>query len=410
MVVCRDSAVKIIQLATVLAVLVVAVAPEPAAAQICPNGPQTLSEQIAGAEDILLVKWLSGVPGKRSNGSTKFEVVEVGNQHAAGKLKQGSKVRLNSYRPGKPDELFLLPGTLGEHDKIEWIDPVKMTPAAFEYVKNLPKPDQAAIERLEHFLKYLEHSDEIVRNDAFSEFSDAAHPDLVQLAGKLPIDKLRTWFTSDAVSNQHWGLYGVLLGLCGTNEDAMMLERMILESTDKFRLGINGVMSGYLLLTGEKGLAVLDETKLKNRMVFMETYAAMQALQFMWNYGENRINSDRLRQSMRILLDCPEMTEWVVYELARMKDWSVQDQLMKIYESYDTPEYNEPSIKLAIARYLLSAVRDTEIKNADGEAGGVAANPKELPAHVDQAQKHLAELARRDPKTVEQAKRFFVPK
>ena len=128
----------------------------------------------------------------------------------------------------------------------------------------------------------------------------------------------------------------MMLGLCGNADDAKLMEEKIVEQTDDFRLGVDGIMGGYLLLTGDKGLELIEKQKLTNsKAPFSETYAAMQALRFMWQYGDGRISVDRLRQSMRLLLDRPELADLVIADLSRMKDWSVQDKLMSLY---DAPE------------------------------------------------------------------------
>ncbi|GIS58489.1 MAG: hypothetical protein CM1200mP2_07140 [Planctomycetaceae bacterium] len=103
-------------------------------------------------------------------------------------------------------------------------------------------------------------------------------------------------------------------------------------------------MSGYLLLVGEKGLPLIEQLKLKNQFLvdangkvltdkkgrkklvpFSETYAAMQALRFMWSYADGRIAKPRLGQSMRILLDRPKLADLVIADLARWKDWSIRE-------------------------------------------------------------------------------------
>lgn len=379
------------------------------ACPFCSAPSLTLTEQLAGADSAVLVKWVSGTPAKLSDaGSTDFEIVDVVHQHAAGKLKAGSKLNLVRFRSGKPGDLFLLLGTLGAGN-VEWGSPLEVTQAGYDYMKNSPKTDQPAVKRLAYFLKYLEHADRMIGDDAFGEFANAAYSDVVQLSKELPREKLRTWLTSSMVSPGRIGLYGMMLGLCGTDDDVKLMERKILEGTEDFRLGIDGVMGGYLLLTGEKGLGLLSEKKLKDKKApFSETYAAMQAIRFMWQYGDNRISAERLREAMRILLERPELADLVIADLARMKDWSVQDRLVDLYEA---DAYNIPSIKRAIVRFTLAAAKDVP-KKEEGTTGGsaVAATPEEVPAHVVKAQKCLEELEKRDPKTVHEAKRFFLLK
>jgi len=151
------------------------------------------------------------------------------------------------------------------------------------------------------------------------------------------------------------------------------------------------------LLKRDKGLDVLDKHKLQNKKIpFSETFAAMQALRFMWTYGTGKIAPERLQQSMRILLDRPEMADLVIADLARWKDWSLQDKLMKMYGE---GEYNVPSVKRAIVRYMLVSSKDV----TNGGGGAVA-----IPPHAANGQKLLDELRKKDPKTVSEAERFFV--
>ena len=130
----------------------------------------------------------------------------------------------------------------------------------------------------------------------------------------------------------------------------------------------------------------------------------MMGLRFMWQYGTGRIPNERLMQSMRILLERPELADLVIADLARWNDWSVQDRLMDIYGKGD---YNIPSIKRAIIRYMLAS---TQHKTA-GAAGVPSAPPK--PAgdishdYVERGKRDLEQLRKRDPKTVKEAERFF---
>ena len=404
--------------------LLAAVALTPVSVLACPfcSAPSlTLTEQLAGADATVLVKWAGGTVAKANDtGATEFEVVEVVHQQAGGQLAKGTKISLIRYRSGRAGDLFLLLGTLGG-GTIEWGSPLEVTQPGFDYMKHSPKPDQPAVQRLGYFLKFLEHPDKMIGDDAFGEFANASYADVVLLAKEMPRDKLRGWLTAKETSAGRLGLYGMMLGLCGTEADVKLMEQKILETTDDFRLGIDGVMGGYLLLTGDKGLAVIDEKKLKDKKApFSETYAAMQALRFMWQYGDGRISLERLRQSMRILLERPELADLVIADLSRMKDWSMQDRLMTMY---DEEAYNVPSIKRAIVRYMLAATKDTGAKKpvedkATGDKAAsekpavteVAAPPAESLPHVVHAQECLAEIEKKDPKTVTEAKRFFLLK
>jgi hypothetical protein len=335
-------------------------------------------------------------------------------QPDGGKLIKGGKINLIRYRAAKPGDQFMLFGTKVE-PAIEWGSPLEVTKTAYQYIKDTPKPGQAPVDRLKYFLKYLETGDRMIADDAFGEFANAAYADVAKLSDQLPRDNLRKWLSAKEVAPGRMGLYGMMLGLCGNDDDAKLLADKIFEQTDEFRLGIDGIMGGYLLLTRDKGLTQLEDKKFKDKKApFSETYAAMSAVRFMWQYGDGRITQDRLRESMRLLLDRPELADLVIADLSRMKDWTVQDKLMSMYDD----EANIPSVKRAIVRYMLSSVKDTGLPKKDsatlGGAGAVASSdtepPADLPEHVVKGQKCLKELEAKDPKTVNEAKRFFVLK
>lgn len=355
----------------------------------CSAPSLTMTEQLAQANASLLVKWAGGQPAKDQDGGfTEYEIVEVVNQPTGSKLAKGNKVKLVRYRAAKAGDLYMLLGTTAGA-VIDWGSPIEVTEESFTYIKNAPSPELPTKARLQYFLKYLEHPNPMVSTDAYGEFANAPYADITPIADQFPRQKLREWLADPQVSPSRHGLYGLMLGLSGKEEDVAVLEQKIFEPTNEFRLGIDGIMGGYLLLTGEKGLTQIEDKKFKDKKVaFSETYSAMQALRFLWQYGDGKFEPDRLRQSMRLLLDRPELADLVIADLARWKDWTVQDRLMSMYgkEPFDVP-----SVQRAIVRYMLACSKDMAAADAD----------------VMRATQNLADLEARDPKTVADAKRFF---
>lgn len=381
------------------------------AAKCCPfcSAPSlTLSEQLTQADAAVLVQWVDGkAPEEKTAGSTTYSIIEV-SRGPKDKLKKDDKITVPRYRAGKKGDLFLLFGT--KDKDIEWSSPLEVTEATYQYIVQAPSPEAMPSKRLAYFLKFLEYPDQLVSNDAYGEFANAPYEEIVKIADKMDRAKISKWVASKETSPTRLGLYGLLLGLCGNKDDAELMRQKIEEKTEDFRLGIDGVTSGFLLLTGGEGLSVIDKTKLKAKNVpFSETYAAMQALRFMWTYGSNRIEKERLRQSMRELLDRPELADLVVADLARWEDWSVQDRLMKLYGE---GEYNIPSIKRAIVRYFLTASKVAPPKTDDKpdekkDDKSTSDKPDALPASALQARANLEKLREKDPKTVKEAERFF---
>jgi hypothetical protein len=385
----------------------------------CSAPSQTMAEQVAQADGVCLVEWVSGkAASEQDPGTSTYEILQVvkGSKESIAK---GDRVTLARFRAGKKGDLFLLMGTRsGKGSGIDWGSPTEITEPAFNYVAQAPPPEVPASKRLTYFVKFLEFPDQLVSNDAYAEFANAPYKDIAAVASRLPRDKIRTWIVRPETPQPRLGLYGMMLGLCGNDQDAQVLAEKISQKTEDFRIGIDGMISGYLLLTGPAGLEHIDEWKFKDRKVpFSETYAAMMGLRFMWQYAGGKIPNERLMQSMRILLERPELADLVIADLARWNDWSVQERLMEIYGKGD---YNIPSIKRAIIRYMLASTQAKPAAVSSPAATGTASGAQSTvsPSTVnpprdvsldfaERGKKYLEQLRKRDPKTVKEAERFF---
>ncbi|MCA9051052.1 MAG: hypothetical protein KDA89_20090, partial [Planctomycetaceae bacterium] len=317
----------------------------------------------------------------------------------------GEDIELPQYISGKTEAVYILMGP--ETKLIDWHTPMEASEDSWNYISKMPMPvteEAEKVERLAYFLDYLQHPELIVSNDAYAEFASAPYEVIAPLKDRMPREKLRAWVTDSETPVTRMGLYGLLLGLCGREEDADAMREKILCPDADFRLGIEGVMSGYLLITGEDGLKVLEDSKMLSKtyvnkdgeevkLPFSETYAAMQTLRFMWTYEPDRIPKDRLKQSMRMLLLRPELADLVIADLARWKDWDIQEELMAMY---DNEEFDIPSIKRAIVRYFFYCSKDVE------------EGAESVPEYASAAAERLKVLEEKDPRTVRDARRFLI--
>lgn len=362
------------------------------ACPFCSAPTLTLSEQMDQSDAVLEVKFVSAAKGDNSSaGTSTFEVSKVV-KAPTGTLKVGSEIELPGYREAQKGKTYLLTGT--QTATIQWNSPMDVSKSAFNYIVNAPAPGRKYQERLPYFLKYLENSDDLIAGDAFGEFANAPFEEIAKLSGEFPQEKLRGWIESKKTAPTRLGLYGLMIGLAGNKKDALILHTKITEPTEDFRLGIDGIMSGYLLITGEKGLNEIVREKLQKKDIpFSETYAAMQALRFMWTYAPDRIPPEDLKRAMRVLLKRPDLADMVIADLARWQDWDVADEVVALYDNED---YAIPSIKRAIVRYLL-VCEQSEKPQGDAEPSD----------HVKLARKTLAEIEEKDPKIYRDAKRFF---
>lgn len=360
---------------------------------LCGGPVPTLMEQFEKADAVVAVAWSSGRrPSENVTGQTTYRILKV-LRDSTGKAKVGDELTVDRFRRGTTNHQFLLMATRG--DGLEWGNPEPSTPALVDYLAGAPR-EAPGNSRLPYFLKYLEHADEQIAKDAYSELSNAPYQEIAKLSSQLPREKIAKWVTDAATPQDRLALYGLMLGLCGRESDGPVLEKRILQSVEKgdFRLGIQGLMGGYLLLTGERGLEKLELAKLKDpEQPYSEVFAVVQAMRFMWVRAPGKIAPDRLRASLRILLTRPDMADIVITDLTRWRDWSIQERLVQLYGQGD---YNLPSTRRAIIRYLLVSQRDA------------AAGAKEVPVHVTRGKEFLEAIRKKDPKMVADVERFPV--
>jgi len=390
------------------------------ACPFCPAPSLTLSEQAAQSDVVLLARWKSGTKGSiddaNDSSTTTFEIVNV----LKGPFRPGDIIKQAGYQPAERGDRFLLTG-IGS-DVVEWDVPTPFSENAYAYLVEAPsamKEDGEKVSyerRLPYFIEHLESPEETIANDAYFEFANAPYADIVAVKSKLPRERLHKWVMDPETPASRLGLYGLLLGLSGKAEDAAAMEKLIAKPTDEFRIGLDGVMAGYLLLKGESGLKLVKTLKLENKYIvgedgkpiidaqgeqvlvpFSETYAGMQAVRFMWDYGDGAIDPEQLKAAMRVLLVRPELAELVIADLARWKDWSVMDRLAELY---DQEAYHVPGTRRSIIRYLDAAAKDLP--------EGVDVKTDSVPEHVQQAREHYASIKKRDPETVKSVEQFLI--
>lgn len=366
------------------------------AALWCPAPPKTFAEQVKGADAVVLAEWISAKPqSPNSPKVTTLEIVSI-SKGPKSLFRIGGEIQLPVYRPAKEDTLFLLVGT--RNRGMSWKLTSDFTVACFNYISNIPSDRILTTERLAFFATHLESADERIAADAYREFASVSYADLARFAPRMSRRRLRQWIDDPNIDQNRLGLYGQLLGMCGKSADSALLKRIILAKSNRIRLGIDGVMLGYLLLEGVEGLEFLEATKLHNKdPSFAEVYCAMQAIRVLKRSAPQKIAGSRLCETMRILLERPEFADLVIADLARWKDWNIQNRLMDMYA---TEKFGDPSIKRAIVRFMLCC--------ADDFAPGT---PKALmPSHVVIATENLAYLEQTDAKTFRRAKLFHLPK
>jgi hypothetical protein len=394
------------------------------ACPFCSVESQTLSEETQAADAVVLAKLIKEAPPTPDqvgdvaatdpdSGTATFEIIEVlrGQESLAGV----KEIKAVYFGEADRERVFLIMG-LGS-DKVDWTTPLPLSPAAVEYVRQLPSVAPVGADRLAFFQEYLEHADPLLAQDAYDEFARAPYADVQSLGPRMHHDRLVKWIADLEISPSRRRLYFTMLGVCGGKEDLPLLEAMIMSDFDTMephlkqmvsygmamggpiglpawievvqqderrkKLGLDALVACYLTLRGPDGLDLIDERFLKNPAAeYTHVYSTIMALRFHGDEDTSILPRERLLASMRLLLDNPDFADQVILDLSRWEDWSVLDRLVEMFKTADTQNVY---VRQPIVTYLTVA----------GEQPGNV-GPRATAA--------LAELERLDPKTVEQAR------
>lgn len=391
------------RLLLVLAVSVLCHLPEPVLSQAYRGiRPKTFAEDIARSDASVIAEWVRNEDSAESlAGNSIYRVTKLlknfDDKLKLGKLKTGDEITVESATddpPKTPKSQWALFGynlKQGRAKKLAWLYR-KVTKTGAKYISETPSPDRPPIERLKFFVKYLEHKEDVLADDACREFLKSPYEAVATVGKELSPRAVRGWIANPDTVQVRLGLYGQLLGLCGKSEDAEFLKKKIKERPNGRRVGMAGLMSGYLVLAGEDGLAFLNEELRDFDSHWEDSYGALQSLRHMWHNRPGDIKKERLLQSARILLDRADMREMVIINLIYWKDWSVIDRLMKLYPM------EKAQGKRRIIEYLLACSRDLPPNTAPS---------KNDPDHVEAARKSLEKIRKTDAKRIEEVEDYL---
>jgi hypothetical protein len=367
----------------------------------------TLRERIETPHHSLLVEWVSGEEGNIDTEvlqSTTFRVLKVWR----GDLVPGQLLPLEHYYEGRAGERSLLIGNRPEgagteeteaqqpQGAIRWDRAIPLSPEALAYVESLPSSEAPVGERLRHAMSHLESADPTIANDAFSVVGSARYEEIAAAREFLDADKVRRWVHDPDTLVMRLGVYGMLLGLAGSEQDIAPLHKRIFvtDTAREIRVGIDGVMGGYLLLAATPGLEELERAYLADPHASQDNVIAVtSALRFMWEYGDGKIPADRLQQSMRLALQHEETLEIAIVDLARWQDWGVTPQIVALYpDAYR-------GLQRRIVGFLSMAAEVAEQDLSDEERAGIKL-----------ARQTLEAIQQDDPELYRSARRGIIPR
>ena len=374
----RGLLIMLATISIVVSPLLVATAWTAIACPFCTSVAMTFTDQLSGqdvvvAAKLVLVPELPEKPGSDLPRAT-FEITKVlkGKQFVDVGM-EFKALLVGRYKPGKE---FLVMGV--DPPSIVWTTPIKASDRLIQYLTDIQTLPESGADRLAFFQDYFEDEVSSIAFDAYDEFAKAPYEDLIDLKDRMDRQQLIDWVKDPEVAINRRRLYFTMLGVCGTEAEAVELEKMIVDGGTSNLRGLDALLASYLCLKGESGVPLVEEQFLRNRKSeFTDTMGAVSALRFHATEVEI-IDREKIVSAVRALLDRPKMADLIIPDLARWEDWTVMEKLVFMFKESDD---DKRWLRVPIVSYLIACP---------------------LPA----AKVHLAELEKLDPASVERANLF----
>ena len=363
-----------VRISLVLVLAILQLATSAYACPFCSAVSQTFSEEIKMMDVVALTKLKSRARTEAIDltdpqeevPKSVFEITKVIKGHDY--IKVGDTFETIYFGEAKKDRAFLAMGT--DAPNVVWSSPLILTDRAKTYLTKLGDVPKGR-ERLAFFQDFLEDEDEMLARDAYDEFAKAPYADVIALKPKMKRAKLLEFIKNPDVPSNRRRLYFTMLGVCGNQADAKLLEEFMTADNRKSKSGLDAMLACYVILSGEKGLDKVDELFLKNRDAeYADTYAAIMAIRF---HGSETdvVPRKRLVQSLRHMLDRPELADLVIPDLARWEDWDVISKLCDLFIKADE---NSSWVRVPVVNYLracplpLAKEKIEQLKLVDAES------------------------------------------
>jgi hypothetical protein len=236
--------------------------------------------------------------------------------------------------------------------KLDPVHGVQAGPAAAAYLTAVAKLDRRDPAALGFFFRHLDAADPAVSADAFLEFARATDRDIQAAAGRLDRGKLRRWLSDPKTPEDRLGVYGMMLGLCGTRDDAAWLAGELRRKPlpERFATNLGGLTAGLTLLDPAAGWTVIEAVLTDSGRSFTDKLSVIGTLRYLqatkWDDSKHR-----LLACYAGLIRAGDFADLAIDDLRR---WGCWDLTAAILDQFDKPTHKDPAVRRGIVRYALA--------------------------------------------------------
>ncbi|VTS03213.1 hypothetical protein [Tuwongella immobilis] len=337
------------------AVLIPSLLFQPLAAFACPfcsSQGQTLGDSVSSASMILFGSMQNArqEDGSFDRGTTDMVIELVIKDHAI----RADRMKLTIPRyipPTKGEEKYLVFCDVynGKIDPYRGIAVGPTSPIGTYLKGAIAIKSKDATSRLKYFFDYLDSKDTVVSSDAYQEFANADYKDFQPFAATINPEKIVAWLNDEQTPSHRYGLYGSMLGHCGTEKHVPLLRECL--NKNQYSPGLDGMLAGYIMLDRKNGYEYLTQLLSDPKVDFLKRYAGLRTLRFFQEYRTDILSQEQVIAAMKPLFEQDDIADMPIEDLLKWKKWEMVSAIVPLY---DNPKLKQPIIRRAILRFVLS--------------------------------------------------------
>ena len=324
------------------------------ACPFCSEQGRTLVSDAAEADMILFGRLKNAIPPKGDDldGSTDLVIDSIVKDNAfrAGK----TVVTLPRYIPVLEEKdkkyKFLVFCTIfkGKLDPYKGLA-VNADSDMAKYLKGVITLEKAPVEkRLRFAFDYLDNTDLEISNDAYKEFANADYKDYAGIAKTLPADKIAKWLKDGNTPSFRYGLYGSMLGHCGTEEHASLLRAMVADPEKRAGSGVDGMLAGYIMLKPKEGWEYARSVLADRKNEFVFRYAVLRTARFFYDTKTDILKREDLVDGLSSMITQDDISDLAIEDLRKWNRVEMTDRILALKDKRVFGLFRQPAYELSL--------------------------------------------------------------
>ena len=210
--------------------------------------------------------------------------------------------------------------------------------------------DKSQPARTRYAVDFLGSSCSEVAFSARIEVERASYADLRKVAEKMQPGPLVKALQNSKTSYDQCQTFAMLLGHCGSKQDAVVLRKLIDDCVRNNKSIAPGYLFGYVLLEPVAGWEYVTKLSVKKDQTFLQRYTALWTIRRLAEDRPDIHDMKKCTEAMVRIFEVPDLADYAIEELRRWKRWEHCDAILALAgkRAYDTAVMRRTILRFAL--------------------------------------------------------------